>query len=310
MIRGNAHAMMMEVDGARVEARGGARLEEMMDEAIRERDSFTIFVFGVAELCDREGREGSKIRAGARIELNGVLERARGRPNWVLCTMFPGRHASQDTIRHFVAVNNIISGINGDNGNGSIALHSFMFYREGNMYRMKWERFVDDVHWDGVARLFAEGKIKDFLKIRSKKLERQAREKAAAVEEGCLEVRAEVEGEVGRAQDRCAEDITRMTRERNEECRREVERIRSEGERRMDEIRRQTEEGGRRETEGDRQMQEARAEDRFRAEMEPTRVIAEEADLWHRLAESEREPVQRHHAGLLSCQDFRYFAAE
>lgn len=45
IIRGNSNAARIEVEGARVIARRGARLGAMMDEAIRERDELTIFIY-------------------------------------------------------------------------------------------------------------------------------------------------------------------------------------------------------------------------------------------------------------------------
>lgn len=61
----------------------------------------------------------------------------------------------------------------------------------------------------------------NFLTIREARQEGKVKEGTdrASVEKRCLGVKTEVEGELGRARDRCMEDIARITKERKKEKR-------------------------------------------------------------------------------------------
>lgn len=93
MIRGNSPARGLTVEGARVVALRGRKLRPMMDDAERERDRKTIFIFGVPDLMQRN--ELYRWREADRGQLIMSLERARGRKNWFPTTIFPPSGSSR-----------------------------------------------------------------------------------------------------------------------------------------------------------------------------------------------------------------------
>lgn len=96
---------------------------------------------------DKEGKE----------ELMESVRRAKGRKHWHLATVFPPMDASWGVIMVFRDVNALITTINGNNGNGTVPLHTHMLYREGTEYQFKGEMYkADGIHWSGKRKEIAK----------------------------------------------------------------------------------------------------------------------------------------------------------
>ena len=233
-LRGNSLARGLEVDGVRVVAEGGAKLAWMMDRAEEERrEGVTVFLFGIPDLFKRGQWEREE--RGAKAELLRVMRRAEGRAEWVLGTFFPPRGASQALVQVVRAVNALATHINAENGNGTPAFHTFMFFREGPNYIIKRSMYADEVHWTDRAKRVAEQKVEDWLRAR------EQRGHGGAL--GRREAGVRREQDVGEARIRarreeCEAEIAEYGRRRREECEREIETIREDTRRRVDRIRR------------------------------------------------------------------------
>lgn len=59
------------------------------------------------------------------------MKRAKGRKHWHLATVFPPKEASWGVIMTVRDVNTVITKIIGNNGNGTVPLHTHMIYQEG-----------------------------------------------------------------------------------------------------------------------------------------------------------------------------------
>ena len=132
VLRGNSMARGVRAEGVEVISRGGAKLGELMDDA--ERDGrVTIFLFGVPDLFRRGCTDlWTQLK---RAELERQMERARGRPRWILSTAIPPRDANHSVVMCFRAVNLLAATINSANGNGTVDFHNIVYYRErGSMW--------------------------------------------------------------------------------------------------------------------------------------------------------------------------------
>ena len=215
----------IRVEEVRVVSRGGATLQEMMNEAERARDpGTTLFLFGVPDLWVRgHGRmDREKVRP-----LEETMKRARGRREWVLGPIFPPRDASQGEISTIHCINAQVTMINNGNGNATPGWHLHMYYQQGGRFCIKERNYRDRIHWSPGGERIAQNKLRLWKEIRERQGREDRRERRRE-REGLRERQEEVErriAEYGRSQrEECERRIEEYAREQRETLREEEER--------------------------------------------------------------------------------------
>lgn len=157
----------LEVSGAKVIARGGAKLEEMRRErGVNER---TIYIFGICDLWKRGDANIERHRVRA---LEAEIDSMRGKSDEVLCTIYPIREASNVDAETIRLLNRRIAEVNMENRWGTPGLHNIMYYRERGIIQIKKSMYESDgIHWNAVAKSVAEEKLSTWIRINLKSRE-------------------------------------------------------------------------------------------------------------------------------------------